>query len=568
MNNIIKDIAGLGSWHYDVTTKSLQFDQETLSLVGLSQDSGYVNKNGYAFWLDNLHPGDRANAVATFKTFTEDEAQQRYEQTYRFKHSSGKWIWLWSKAMRYVTGNIAGTITDISFFKKEIEQSRVESKLLRTLIDSLPDVIYVKDDKGRKIIANHADVASLGLTSEEEVVGKTDIELLKGDVGERCYHDDMHIIDTGEPIVNMEEFFFDADGNKQWLLTTKVPVKKSSGKTSHILGIGHNITHRKQNEESLKLLNEELSEQAEELRALNEQLTLQKEQETEKAIAQGKFEIASEILHDIGNALVGFGAYLNRINRLLERGNLKALKNLALFISTQQSVIAQAIGVDKANALVSLTETMAKTQTESDAELTNSVNELLNITTHIQEILNIQRQFVGGHSGIHQRKPVNLINIINDCRSMLMASMDKKGIQLTTSIEPGNYVIKGDHTKLMQVILNVLKNSVEAIDLEARQKQISINLHNKAGAITLSIKDNGKGFNEETGQHLFERGYTTKSNGTGLGLYNCRSIIESHAGQFNISSGGLTKGAEVAIVFEADQLESREAAAAGAAYNF
>ncbi len=570
MQNAVIDIAGLGSWQYNVSSHYLQFDKNAFLIFGWPDGSrsGGANDGQYSFWLDSLHPGDKANAVESFEEFLRDNTQNYYEQTYRLKHNSGRWIWVWSKARRSVDGNVLGSITDISFFKKDIEQSRVESKLLRTLIDSLPDVIYVKDEHGRKILANHADVASLGLSREEEVIGKTDLELLDGSVGERCYQDDMRIIETGQPIVNMEEFFFDTNGNKQWLLTTKVPVKKSSGKTSHILGIGHNITHRKQNEESLKLLNEELSEQAEELRALNEQLTLQKEQETEKAIAQGKFEIASEILHDIGNALVGFGAYLNRINRLLERGNLKALKNLSLFLSAQQNVLAQAIGADKANALVSLTETMTKTQTESDADLTKSVNELLNITTHIQEILNIQRQFVGGHSGIHQRKPVNLVNIINDCRSMLMASMDKKRIQLNTNIEPGSYVIKGDHTKLMQVILNVLKNSVEAIDLEADEKHISISLENKQGAISLSIKDNGKGFNAETGLHLFERGYTTKSNGTGLGLYNCRSIIESHVGQFDIISEGLNKGAEVVIVFEPEQLESKAVQGNNIAYNF
>ncbi|MFD0752310.1 ATP-binding protein [Mucilaginibacter calamicampi] len=435
----------------------------------------------------------------------------------------------------------------------ENNAGQVESALLRTLIDSLPDVIYVKDDKGRKIIANHADVASLGLSGEEEVIGKTDLELLEGSVGERCYRDDMDIISTGKPIVNKEEFFFDADGKQQWLLTTKIPVQDAGGKTSHILGIGHNITRRKQHEESLRKLNDELSSQTEELTKLNEQLTLQKEQETEKAIAQGKFEIASEILHDIGNALVGFGAYLNRINRILEKGNLKAVTNLSLFIGNQQGVLANALGADKANALLALTEGIAKTQTENNAEFSASVNELLNITAHIQEILNIQRQFVAGREGQQQRKPVNLVNIISDCRSMLLASLEKKRIKLHANIAPGTFIIKGDHTKLMQVILNVLKNSVEAIDMEADEKDINISLRADGTLIELKVKDNGKGFSPETGARLFERGFTTKSNGTGLGLYNCRSIIESHAGEFNIASPGVDHGAEVNIVFNQEE---------------
>lgn len=439
--------------------------------------------------------------------------------------------------------------------KQETNGSQVESTLLRTLIDSLPDVIYVKDDQGRKIIANHADVVSLGLSGEEDVIGKTDLELLEGSVGERCYRDDMEVISTGQAIVDKEEFFFDAHGNQQWLLTTKVPVQNAAGKTSHILGIGHNITRRKQSEESLRKLNEELSSQAEELRALNEQLTLQKEQEMEKAIAQGKFEIASEILHDIGNALVGFGAYLNRINRVLEKGSLKAVQNLSLFINAQQSPLANALGADKANALLALTEGIAKTQAESNVELSASVNELLNITSHIQQILNIQRQFVVSHEGHHQRKPVNLISIINDCRAMLLASLEKKRIKLIANVAPGTYIIKGDHTKLMQVILNVLKNSVEAIDLEADEKQINISLQANSAFIELKVKDNGKGFSSDTGEHLFERGFTTKSNGTGLGLYNCRSIIESHAGEFDIASAGIDQGAEVTIVFKQEPVE-------------
>ena len=99
------------------------------------------------------------------------------------------------------------------------------------------------------------------------------------------------------------------------MVTSKIPVVDDNGKIIRLLGIGHNITARKESEEILNKLNQDLYAQSEELKVLNEQLTKQKEQELEKAIAQGKFEIASEVLHDIGNALVGFGSYLNRINR-------------------------------------------------------------------------------------------------------------------------------------------------------------------------------------------------------------------------------------------------------------
>ncbi len=130
---------------------------------------------------------------------------------------------------------------------------------------------------------------------------------------------------------------------------------------------------------------------------------------------------------------------------------------------------------------------------------------------------------------------------------MLYGTFDTKAIQFNLTVRPGDYVIKGDHTKLMQVLLNILKNSIEAIDIDAAEKKISITMQRKDKQIELMIADTGQGFDAETGSRLFERGFTTKKAGTGLGLYNCRSIIESHAGSFELNSPGLGLGATVMI---------------------
>lgn len=302
--------------------------------------------------------------------------------------------------------------------------------------------------------------------------------------------------------------------------------------------------------EELKAQSEELSQQAVYLKELNEQLEAQKEQELEKAVAQNKFEIASEVLHDVGNALVGFGSYVTRINRTLEQNNLDNAQNLALFIKGQQNAIGTVIGTDKAAALTTIAEGIAKSQKINKDEIKNSVNELFNIITHIEQILSIQRQYVRSHSGVHERKPVNLAEIINDCRAMLLASFEKKGIALTINTGPGKHIIKGDQTKLMQVILNVFKNSVEAIDLEAANKSIAVNLATVNGTTELTLIDSGCGFDEATGSRFFERGFTTKATGTGLGLYNCRSIVETHSGCFSITSKGPGLGAVTTITFK------------------
>lgn len=541
-----------GAWEYFPATGIMDCNDIYFSLLGRNIDDYKLNLN--EAWTDLLHPEDRPEAMRMFSEYLENP-KGMFECEFRMLHTDGRWIWIYSRGGLLKADDnkgivsIIGTHVDITEQKRTQEEIQRERILLRTLIDNLPDTIYVKDAEGRKIIANRADVAAIGAKCEADVIGKTDLELFPNSIGLRAYKDDMEVLRTGEPLLNREEFLYNDKGEKFWLSTSKVPVYDEHGRINRILGLGHNITERKRAEEALNKLNRELAAQSEELKTLNSQLLLQQEQELEKAIAQGKFEIASEVLHDIGNALVGFGSYLTRINRVAESNNFESVRNLSTFLKTQQTAIGNAIGADKAAALVSITEGIANSQGDNQKEIRTAIAELLNIVSHIQEILNIQRQSVRNHNGAHERKPVNLGSIIDDCRSMLFASFDKKDVKFNVNVKPGNYIIKGDHTKLMQVMLNVIKNSLEAIDMESENKFISVSMESTGEHILLKIADNGQGFDKKTSEHFFERGFTTKKKGTGLGLYNCRSIVESHAGTFDISSDGPGLGAVTIIKF-------------------
>ncbi len=136
-------------------------------------------------------------------------------------------------------------INDVTERKKTEEKLIHERKLLRTLIDNLPVTIYVKDAEGRKIIANRADLEVIGAKTEVEVLGKTDLELFRNDIGVRGYADDKKLIETGIPVLNQEEYFFDINGVQHWLMTSKIPLTEENGKITGLVGIGHNITEQK-----------------------------------------------------------------------------------------------------------------------------------------------------------------------------------------------------------------------------------------------------------------------------------------------------------------------------------
>jgi PAS domain S-box-containing protein len=180
-------------------------------------------------------------------------------------HKDGREVILSTSAIPMLDSNgsligYRGVDTDITERKKAEEAVNQERRMLRTLIDNLPDPIYVQDKECRKVIANKADVENIGCANEAEVLGKTDIELFPGKIGERGYKDDKKIIITGKPIFDLEEEFINANGKHRWLQTTKIPLYDKDGNITGLVGIGHDITERKHIVEELIVAKEKAEE--------------------------------------------------------------------------------------------------------------------------------------------------------------------------------------------------------------------------------------------------------------------------------------------------------------------
>ncbi len=132
------------------------------------------------------------------------------------------------------------------------EELRHERNILRTLIDNLPDAVYVKDKKSCRTVANITDVRNLGRQSEADVLGKNDFDFYPADIAAAFYSDDQSVIQTGQPILNKEEFFIDKKGKEHWLLTSKLPLRDEQGQITSFVGVGREITEQKRIEEALR----------------------------------------------------------------------------------------------------------------------------------------------------------------------------------------------------------------------------------------------------------------------------------------------------------------------------
>jgi PAS domain S-box-containing protein len=147
---------------------------------------------------------------------------------------------------------LCGISTDITERTRTEARLTEERNLLRTLMDTLPDFIYVKDAKSRFIAGNAAVARLMGAKSAEDLVGKTDFDFFPRDLAAQYHADEQEIIGSGEPLVNRVERTVDPEGREEWLLTTKVPVRDANGEVVRLVGIGRDITALRRAEAELQ----------------------------------------------------------------------------------------------------------------------------------------------------------------------------------------------------------------------------------------------------------------------------------------------------------------------------
>lgn len=128
-----------------------------------------------------------------------------------------------------------------------------ERTLLRTLIDSLPDYVYVKDLDSRFLLVNAPGARMMGAETQQALLGKTDFDFYPAELAQHYRADEERLMQTGEPLIGQAEPCWEAATNTQkWILTTKAPLRDSSGKVVGLVGSGRDITEIKQMTEELE----------------------------------------------------------------------------------------------------------------------------------------------------------------------------------------------------------------------------------------------------------------------------------------------------------------------------
>jgi len=261
----------------------------------------------------------------------------------------------------------------------------------------------------------------------------------------------------------------------------------------------------------------------------------------------GMAEMAVGILHNIGNAITPAKVSTALlIKRIKESGIRRHIKEM---MQDFDRVLADPADVPQEDIekLRQIVEVLPEALLEEYDHIVSEVKKVRDKHDHIESIIHLQLRYARLTGDIED---VNANKVVADALEMLEESIAKYSVTVTRELDPELPKVRIEQPKLLQVIINLVKNGVEAMrDMVpgARNLAVSTMVDSSGKFIKIAIKDNGVGFEPEDRKKLFSYGYTTKKYGSGFGLHSCANFLIANNGTLEAYSNGPGTGAEFVV---------------------
>lgn len=576
------------------------FDIETLAFLEVNEAAiehyGYTEEEFLSMTIKDIRPEDQIDKLMNSLELNEFQINQSGEWKHIKKNGEVIFVEIVSHLVIHNDRKARHVlINDITERKKTEEKLLRERKLLRTLIDNLPVTIYVKDAECRKIISNRADLDIIGAKSEEEVIGKTDIETFNNEIGVRGLTDDQMVIKSGKAVINREEDFYDATGMQRWLVTSKIPLPDEDGQIIGLVGIGRDITEQKLAQDQILKLSKGIEQspasiEITDLNGIIEYVNPKFSETTgyspEEIIGQHARLLKSELMSpdtyaDLWSTISSGGIWRKELlNRkkdgttFWESVTLTSIKNekgtITNYIAIKEDISARKqmeseliLAKEKAeesdrlksaflanmsheirtplNSIIGFSELLNDPafDEEQKAEFVRTIvengNSLLVIISDIMDFSMLEARQI-----MIRPEKISCQKLIRDVIGDFTKKARVKGIDLLVDMPETNEDVffESDFYRIKQIFSNLIGNSVKFTS----KGHISVGYERKDDYIEFHVKDTGIGIPKEFHQAIFERfrqvdtARTRKYGGNGLGLAISKNLVNLLGGTIWVES--------------------------------
>jgi hypothetical protein len=357
---------------------------------------------------------------------------------------------------------------DITERKRAEERLRESEARFQAMADTAPVMIWMTGTDGLCNYFSKPWLDFTGRTMEQEV-GTGWIEGVHPDDVKGCFDCFLPAFEARKPF-GMEYRLRRADGEYRWVIESGIPRYTPGGEFAGYIGSNIDITERKRAEEERERLRQAQAELA----------------HITRVTTMG--ELTASLAHEIKQPISAAVTDARTCLKWLARDQPE---------------------IDEARAAVS--------------RIIKDVTRASEITGRIHSLFKKEEP---------QRELVDVNEIIREMVALLHGEIVRYSISIRTELASDLPNIRGDRVQLQQVFMNLMLNAIDAMNETHDAKELTIkSQRNPEGQLLISVSDNGAGLPPQHGDKIFEAFFTTKAQGTGMGLSISRSIVESHGGR-------------------------------------
>ena len=429
--------------------------------------------------------------------------------------------------MARVTAQLEATVNDL----------QTHNALMGTIFDSISDGVVVTDEAGRIIMFNPSarHIAGEGMLLEDSGQWFEKYTCFYPDRVTPFPIEEQPIIRAiqGESVDDVEMFVQNLEGldSGLYVSVTGRPLQDPDGSRIGSMVVFRDVTDKINSEKALG-----------------------------QAFTRGRLEIVDTILHNIGNAINSVSVGIDTMHHQLTHDRLTPrLTALATAIEQHQDDFSDYIQNDpQGQKVLPFILTLAHDFNVVKEQWQSTVQRIKDRAGHIVDIIRTQNAYHGART---TRKDIDIRAAVSDALTILQDSIDKRQIQIEINCHSVHQEIRMQESQFHQMLVNLIKNSIEAIDELAKSGElheaprIQVLAQIEDGFLSIYVTDNGIGLTPGETKKIFAAGFTTKEHGSGLGLHSSANFVISSGGRIYPLSPGKGKGTTMHIMFPMSSIQ-------------
>lgn len=258
----------------------------------------------------------------------------------------------------------------------------------------------------------------------------------------------------------------------------------------------------------------------------------------ENAHRAGMADVASEVLHNVGNILNSINVSTTRMTEMVATSKVDSLAKVTALLDEHKSDLRAFLTKDAKGRYIPvfLTEVSGLLK-EERSRIALILEALTKTVQHIKDTITTQQSYARV-SGVEEQ--TSLVEVIEDAIQINSAGLDRHGVRLVREYE-ALPPVQVNKQKTLQILVNLLSNGKYASGHSQQEdKVVAIRLGAQdTDAICIEVVDNGVGISQENLHRIFRHGFTTKKEGHGFGLHSAALAAKEMGGTLNVHSDGL-----------------------------